>query len=153
MESLYEQTRAEGFGMEVKRRILIGTYALSQGYYEEYYLKAQLVRTKVAQDFTHAFLDGIDAILTPTTPEPAFALGQKHESPLSMYLNDIFTVPASLAGLPAVSFPAGLSSERLPLGMQLIGKPWSEDTILYLARQVEQASPKLPKPEPFWKTS
>ena len=153
LESLYEQTRAEGFGMEVKQRILIGTYALSQGYYEEYYLKAQKVRAKVTQDFTHAFLDGVDAILTPTTPEPAFALGQKHDSPISMYLNDIFTVPASLAGLPAVSFPVGLSPEGLPLGMQLIGKPWSEDTILYLAHQVEQASPRLPKPEPFWKTA
>ena len=124
--------RGEGFGAEVRRRILIGTYVLSAGYYDAYYLKAQKVRALIARDFTQAFKQ-VDVILTPTAPSDAFAIGDKTDDPITMYLNDVFTVPTSLAGLPAISVPAGLSARGLPLGLQLIGRPFDEETVL--ARQ------------------
>lgn len=147
---MYENTRAEGFGAEVKRRILIGTYVLSAGYYDAYYLKAQKVRTLIAQDFAQAFED-VDLILTPTSPEPAFGIGSKTDDPLSMYLNDVFTVPASLAGLPGISVPAGLSANGLPLGLQLIGKAFDEETVLRGAYALEQAAGFEHKPSPWWR--
>ncbi len=134
--SLYENTRAAGFGQEVKRRILIGTYVLSAGYYDAYYLKAQKVRTLIKRDFDQAFQE-VDVILTPTTPSPAFALGEKSGDPVEMYLNDIFTVTVNMAGLPGLSVPAGLSSEGTPLGLQLIGKPFDEETLFRTARVIE----------------
>ncbi len=136
---LYRASRSRGFGPEVKRRILLGTFALSAGYHDAYYGRAQKVRGLLARDFSEAFL-ACDAILCPTSPEPAFPLGSKTGDPLSMYLADVFTVPASLAGLPAVSVPVGLSSEGLPIGMQLVGTAGSEPTLLALARAVEKAS-------------
>ena len=128
LEDMYSQTRAEGFGAEVKRRILIGTYVLSAGYYDAYYLRAQKVRTKIVEDFTVAF-NKCDAILTPTTPTGAFKIGEKNIDPVTMYMNDVFTVPASLAGLPAISIPSGLDAKGCPLGLQLIGKGFDEETI------------------------
>jgi aspartyl-tRNA(Asn)/glutamyl-tRNA(Gln) amidotransferase subunit A len=139
LRSMYETTRGQGFGREVKRRILLGTYALSAGYYDAYYLRAQKVRTLIRRDFTHAFTR-TDALLLPTTPTPAFRLGEKVEDPLAMYLSDIFSIPASLAGMPAVSFPAGLSREGLPIGLQLVGRPFEEGTVLRAARASEQWS-------------
>jgi aspartyl-tRNA(Asn)/glutamyl-tRNA(Gln) amidotransferase subunit A len=133
---MYEATRSEGFGAEVRRRIMIGTYVLSAGYYDAYYLKAQKVRTLIARDFDSAFAD-VDAILTPTTPGAAFAIGEKEDDPISMYLNDVFTVPASLAGLPGISVPAGLDGDGLPLGLQLIGKPFDEETVIAAAAAIE----------------
>jgi aspartyl-tRNA(Asn)/glutamyl-tRNA(Gln) amidotransferase subunit A len=121
----------------VTRRILLGTYALSAGYYDAYYLRAQKVRTLIRRDFTHAF-ERVDALLLPTTPGPAFRLGEKIEDPLAMYLSDIFTLPASLAGVPALSFPAGFTAGGLPVGMQLIGRPFEEETILRAARAHER---------------
>ena len=147
---MYEKTRAAGFGAEVKRRILIGTYVLSAGYYDAYYLKAQKVRTLIAQDFKAAFED-VDLILTPTSPEPAFGIGAKTDDPLSMYLNDVFTVPASLAGLPGISVPAGLSANGLPLGLQLIGRAFDEETVLRGAYALEQAAGFEHKPSPWWR--
>jgi aspartyl-tRNA(Asn)/glutamyl-tRNA(Gln) amidotransferase subunit A len=147
--SLYENTRAEGFGQEVKRRILIGTYVLSAGYYDAYYLKAQKVRTLIKRDFDQAFQE-VDVILTPTTPSPAFALGEKSGDPVEMYLNDIFTVTVNMAGLPGLSVPAGLSSEGTPLGLQLIGKPFDEDTLFRTARVIEEAAGPLAKPVNWW---
>jgi aspartyl-tRNA(Asn)/glutamyl-tRNA(Gln) amidotransferase subunit A len=138
LDDMYELTRAEGFGNEVKRRILIGTYVLSAGYYDAYYKKAQSVRTLIARDFDNAF-GKCDVILTPTTPSPAFAAGEKMD-PVTMYLNDVFTVPASLAGLPGMSVPAGYSSEGLPLGLQLIGKAFDEVTVIKVASAVERAA-------------
>lgn len=126
---MYELTRSKGFGKEVKRRILIGTYVLSAGYYEAYYLKAQKVRKLIANDFTNAFKE-CDLILTPTTPSPAFPVGEKEDNPIKMYLNDIFTVPASLAGIPGISIPFGKSTEGLPLGIQLLSKHFDEQKIL-----------------------
>jgi aspartyl-tRNA(Asn)/glutamyl-tRNA(Gln) amidotransferase subunit A len=134
---MYENTRAAGFGAEVKRRILIGTYTLSAGYYDAYYLKAQKVRALIARDFEQAF-QSVDVLLTPTAPTAAFALGEKMDDPIAMYLNDVFTVPASLAGLPAMSIPAGLSGDGLPLGLHLIGKPFDEATVLRTAGVLEQ---------------
>ena len=131
LDAMYENTRAAGFGAEVKRRILIGTYVLSAGYYDAYYLRAQKIRTLIAQDFEQAFTR-CDAILTPTTPSPAFALGEKQDDPITMYLNDVFTVPADLAGLPAISLPAGLSDDGLPLGLHVIGRAFDEETVLRL---------------------
>ena len=139
IQEMYENTRGEGFGAEVKRRILIGAYVLSAGYYDAYYLKAQKVRTRIADDF-HAAWDKVDTILTPTTPGPAFAQGEKMDDPIAMYLNDIFTVPASMAGLPAISVPAGLSAEGLPLGLHLIGRPFDEETLFRVAGVLEDAA-------------
>ena len=121
----YEATRGEGFGREVRRRVLIGTYVLSAGYYDAYYLKAQKIRTLIQRDFRDAF-ERVDLILTPTTPFPAFPIGERMDDPVQMYINDIFAVPASLAGLPAISVPAGLSAEGLPLGLHLIGQAFDE---------------------------
>ena len=129
LDEMYELTRSEGFGKEVKRRILIGTYVLSAGYYDAYYLKAQKVRKLIADDFSVAFKD-CDFILTPTTPSQAFQIGEKEDDPIKMYLNDIFTVPASLAGIPGISVPFGKSKEQLPLGIQLLSKHFDEQTIL-----------------------
>lgn len=139
LDEMYQNTRGVGFGAEVRRRILIGTYALSAGYYDAYYLKAQKVRALIAQDFRTAF-EGVDVILTPTAPTDAFAIGDNTDDPITMYLNDIFTVPTSLAGLPGISLPAGLSARGLPLGLQLIGRPFDEETLLRVADVVEQAA-------------
>ena len=144
---LYENTRAAGFGAEVKRRILIGTYVLSAGYYDAYYIKAQKVRSRIAADFKSAF-ERCDVILTPTAPSTAFAIGEKMDDPIQMYLNDVFTVPASLAGLPALSVPAGQGADGLPLGLHLIGRPWDEETLLRTAGVIERAAGVLPEP-PF----
>ena len=134
---MYENTRSEGFGDEVKRRILIGTYVLSSGYYDAYYLKAQKVRQLIKKDFDDSFKK-VDAILTPSTPSSAFKIGEKKDDPISMYLNDVFTVPVNLAGLPAMSIPAGLDKNKLPLGLQLIGKPLAEQTLLNIAFSMEE---------------
>ena len=134
---MYENTRSEGFGDEVKRRILIGTYVLSSGYYEAYYLKAQKVRQLIKQDFDNSF-KSVDAILTPSTPNSSFKMGEKEGDPVSMYLNDIFTVPVNLAGLPAISVPSGYDKKKLPLGLQLIGKPFDEQTILNLSLALQK---------------
>ena len=139
LDDMYAKTRAAGFGHEVQRRIMIGTYALSAGYYDAYYLKAQKVRALIAQDFNTAYED-VDVILTPTAPSAPFAIGEKEDDPVAMYLNDVFTVPASLAGLPGISVPGGLSSEGLPLGLQLISKRWDEATMLRVAHVLEEAS-------------
>ncbi len=147
--AMYENTRAAGFGAEVKRRILIGTYVLSAGYYDAYYLKAQKVRTLIKQDFDRAF-ETVDAILTPTTPGPAFALGEKSGDPVEMYLNDIFTVTVNMAGLPGMSVPAGLSSEGTPLGLQLIGRAFDEETLFRAGRVIEEAAGPLFKPKDWW---
>jgi len=136
---MYERTRAAGFGDEVKRRIMIGTYVLSAGYYDAYYLRAQKVRSLILGDFTNAFA-GCDAILTPTAPSAAFAQGEKMDDPITMYLNDVFTVPASLAGLPAISLPAGCDRAGLPLGLQVIGKPFDEETVFAVAAEIEAAA-------------
>jgi aspartyl-tRNA(Asn)/glutamyl-tRNA(Gln) amidotransferase subunit A len=144
LDDMYSQTRAKGFGAEVKRRILIGTYVLSAGYYDAYYKQAQRVRSLIARDFREAFTK-VDALLTPTAPSAAFAIGEKQEDPIAMYLNDVFTVPTSLAGLPAMSVPGGLSSEGLPLGLQIIGKTFDEQTVLNVGYALEKASGfKLP---------
>jgi aspartyl-tRNA(Asn)/glutamyl-tRNA(Gln) amidotransferase subunit A len=132
----YESTRAAGFGREVKRRVLIGTYVLSAGYYDAYYLKAQKVRTLIRQDFEAAW-DKVDTILTPTTPSPAFAQGEKTGDPIAMYLEDIFTVTANMAGLPGISVPAGLSASGLPLGLQLMAKPFDEAMLFRAAAAIE----------------
>ncbi|MBO6827411.1 MAG: Asp-tRNA(Asn)/Glu-tRNA(Gln) amidotransferase subunit GatA [Sneathiella sp.] len=150
LADMYSRTRGEGFGAEVKRRILVGTYALSAGYYDAYYLKAQKVRTRIADDFKEAF-KSVDAILTPTAPSAAFAAGEKNNDPLEMYLNDVFTVPASLAGLPGISLPAGLSSEGLPLGLQLLGRPFDEETVLRTAGVLEEAAGFDAEPTAWWK--
>src|SRR6202012_1895142 len=126
---LYENTRAAGFGAEVKRRILIGTYVLSAGYYDAYYVRAQKIRTLIKRDFELAYADGVDAILTPAPPSAAFGIGGKgSDNPVEMYLNDVFTVTVNMAGLPGLVAPAGLSSDGLPLGLQLIGRPFDEET-------------------------
>ena len=145
LRQMYRRTREEGFGPEVKRRIMLGTYVLSAGYYDAYYLKAQQVRTLIKNDFLEAF-KLCDAIITPTSPTPAFALGEKVDDPLAMYLNDIYTVTANLAGVPGISVPCGLSSERLPIGFQLIGPYWSEPTLFKLAHGYEQARPFTERP-------
>ena len=136
---MYMQSRAAGFGAEVKRRIMLGTYALSSGYYDAYYLKAQKVRTLIRQDFLEAF-DKVDTLLTPVAPTPAFAIGEKVNDPLQMYLSDIYTIPVNLAGTCAMSLPCGFSAAGLPIGMQLIGKPFDEATILHTAHAFEQAT-------------
>jgi len=139
LDDMYAKTRAAGFGAEVIRRILIGTYALSAGYYDAYYLKAQKVRKLIFQDFSNAF-EKVDAILTPTAPSSAFPIGEKMDDPLEMYLNDVFTVPASLAGLPGISIPAGISSEGLPLGLQILANRWDEDVLFRVAGVLEEAA-------------
>jgi len=136
---MYERTRAKGFGAEVQRRIMIGTYVLSAGYYDAYYLKAQKLRTLIARDFQTAF-EKVDVVLTPTAPSAAFAIGEKMDDPIAMYLNDIFTVPASMAGLPGISVPAGLSNDGLPLGLQLLGQPFDEARMLNAAQFLETAA-------------
>jgi len=137
LTEMYEKTRSEGFGNEVKRRIMIGTYVLSSGYYDAYYLKAQKVRRLIKKDFDEAY-SKVDAILTPSTPSSAFKIGEKTNDPLSMYLNDIFTVPVNLAGLPGISIPAGVDKNGYPLGLQIIGKPFDEQTILNIAYSMEE---------------
>ena len=145
LRQMYRKTREEGFGPEVKRRIMLGTYVLSAGYYDAYYRKAQQVRTLIKNDFLNAFKN-CDAIITPTSPTPAFALGEKVDDPLAMYLNDIYTVTANLAGIPGLSVPCGLSSTRLPIGFQLLGPYWSEATLLKLAHGYLQARPFTERP-------
>ena len=139
LDDMYELTRAAGFGAEVRRRVLIGTYVLSAGYYDAYYLKAQKVRALIARDFAAAF-DKVDCLLTPTAPSAAFAIGEKQDDPLAMYLNDVFTVPANLAGLPALSVPAGLSVEGLPLGLQITGRAFDEEMVLRVGEVLEAAA-------------
>ena len=139
LDDLYELTRAAGFGGEVRRRVLIGTYVLSAGYYDAYYLKALKVRTLIARDFASAF-ERVDCILTPTAPSAAFAIGERNDDPITMYLNDVFTVPANLAGLPAISVPAGLSGDGLPLGLQVTGRAFDEETVLRVAEVLESAA-------------
>jgi aspartyl-tRNA(Asn)/glutamyl-tRNA(Gln) amidotransferase subunit A len=139
LEEMYALTRAAGFGAEVRRRVLVGTYVLSAGYYDAYYLKAQRVRALIAHDFAEAF-ERVDCILTPTAPSAAFAIGEKSDDPIAMYLNDVFTVPANLAGLPAISVPAGLSGDGLPLGLQITGRAFDEETVLRVAEVLESAA-------------
>ncbi|WP_182087024.1 Asp-tRNA(Asn)/Glu-tRNA(Gln) amidotransferase subunit GatA [Aureimonas sp. ME7] len=148
---MYENTRAAGFGREVKRRIMVGTYVLSAGYYDAYYLKAQKVRTLIKRDFETVFADGVDAILTPTTPSAAFAIGDENlaADPVAMYLNDVFTITVNLAGLPGISVPAGLSAEGTPLGLQLIGRPFDEETLFASASVIEQAAGRF-QPDRWW---
>ena len=148
---MYERTRAEGFGPEVQRRVMIGTYVLSAGFYDAYYNRARKVRALIKRDFDAAFDDGIDVILTPTTPSAAFGLGELIESdPVQMYLNDIFTVTVNLAGLPGVSVPAGLDAQGLPLGLQLIGRPWEEGDLLNHAYALERAVGFTSRPDRWW---
>jgi aspartyl-tRNA(Asn)/glutamyl-tRNA(Gln) amidotransferase subunit A len=142
---MYERTRAAGFGPEVKRRIMIGTYVLSAGYYDAYYLRAQKIRALILRDFTEAF-EKVDAILTPTAPSAAFGIGEKTDDPINMYLNDVFTVPAPLAGVPAMSIPAGLNHEGLPLGLQVIGRHFDEETVFAVGAALEQAAGFTAKP-------
>jgi aspartyl-tRNA(Asn)/glutamyl-tRNA(Gln) amidotransferase subunit A len=136
---LYENTRAEGFGAEVKRRVLIGTYVLSAGYYDAYYLKAQKVRALILKDFTDVFRT-VDALVTPTAPSAAFAQGEKMDDPIKMYLNDVFTVPANMSGIPGLSVPAGLDAQGLPLGLQVLGKPFDEETVFAVGAALERAA-------------
>lgn len=145
----YEKTRAEGFGAEVQRRIMIGTYVLSAGYYDAYYLKAQKVRTLIGQDFEKAF-GQVDAILTPTAPSAAFAAGEKSGDPIAMYLNDVFTVPASMAGLPGMSVPAGLSAEGMPLGLQVLAPAFDEMTMFRVGGVLESAAAFSARPKKWW---
>jgi aspartyl-tRNA(Asn)/glutamyl-tRNA(Gln) amidotransferase subunit A len=148
---LYEKTRAEGFGKEVRRRIMIGTYVLSAGYYDAYYLRAQKIRSLIKRDFDRAYESGVDAILTPATPSPAFAFGEKGSAdPVEMYLNDVFTVTVNMAGLPGLVVPGGLASDGLPLGLQLIGRPFEEETLFSLGQVIEDAAPKIGLPESWW---
>ncbi|MDX2257612.1 MAG: Asp-tRNA(Asn)/Glu-tRNA(Gln) amidotransferase subunit GatA [Hyphomicrobiaceae bacterium] len=145
----YEETRSAGFGREVKRRVLIGTYVLSAGYYDAYYLKAQKVRTLIKRDFDEAWAK-VDVVLTPTTPSPAFAFGEKSGDPIAMYLEDIFTVTVNMAGLPGLSVPAGLSSQGTPLGLQLIGKPFDEATLLTVGQAIEDRAGRFTASERWW---
>ena len=148
---MYARTRAEGFGPEVRRRILIGTYVLSAGFYDAYYKRAQKVRTLIRRDFQAVFDAGVDAILTPTTPSAAFGLGEiPEDDPVKMYLNDVFTVTVNLAGLPGISIPAGLDDDGLPLGLQLIGRPWEEAELLNIAYTLEHAAAFDAVPERWW---
>ena len=139
LDEMYANTRAAGFGAEVQRRVLIGTYVLSAGYYDAYYLKAQKTRRLIQQDFISVF-EGVDLLLTPATPSASFPVGQEVTDPVTMYLNDVFTVPASLAGVPAMAVPAGLSGEGLPLGLQLIAPSFREDTLVRAGRVLEKAA-------------
>ena len=149
VDAMYEKTRAAGFGREVRRRIMIGTYVLSAGYYDAYYLKAQKVRSLIARDFTAAF-ETVDVVLTPTTPFAAFGFGERSDDPIAMYLNDVLCVPSSLAGLPGISVPAGLSADGLPLGLQVIGQAFDEPTVLRVAEALEQRAGFTARPQPWW---
>ena len=150
MTEMYQKTRAQGFGAEVRRRIMIGTYVLSAGYYDAYYLRAQKVRTLIKKDFEDVFAQGVSALLTPATPSAAFALGEKTGGdPVEMYLNDVFTVTVNMAGLPGIAVPGGTSGEGLPLGLQLIGRPFDEETLFSLGEVIEQAAGKF-TPEKWW---
>jgi aspartyl-tRNA(Asn)/glutamyl-tRNA(Gln) amidotransferase subunit A len=147
---MYEKTRSEGFGAEVRRRLMIGTYVLSAGYYDAYYLRAQKVRTLIKRDFEDCFKAGVHAMLTPATPSAAFGIGEKGQAdPVEMYLNDVFTVTVNMAGLPGISVPAGLDGQGLPLGLQLIGRPFDEETLFSLGQVIEQAAGKF-VPERWW---
>jgi aspartyl-tRNA(Asn)/glutamyl-tRNA(Gln) amidotransferase subunit A len=146
---MYENTRAEGFGAEVRRRVMIGTYVLSAGYYDAYYLRAQKVRTLIKKDFEDCFAKGVNAILTPATPSAAFGIGEKGADPVEMYLNDIFTVTVNMAGLPGIAVPAGKDAQGLPLGLQLIGRPFDEETLFSLGEVVEQAAGRFTPPK-WW---
>jgi aspartyl-tRNA(Asn)/glutamyl-tRNA(Gln) amidotransferase subunit A len=151
IQEMYENTRAEGFGPEVRRRIMIGAYVLSAGYYDAYYVRAQKIRTLIRRDFEAAFSAGVDAILTPATPSAAFGIGEKTSAdPVEMYLNDVFTVTVNMAGLPGLAVPAGLSKDGLPLGLQLIGRPFDEETLFSLAQVVEDAAGRIDLPKPWW---
>ncbi len=147
--AMYENTRAAGFGREVQRRILIGTYVLSAGYYDAYYIKAQRLRTLIARDFDEAYKT-CDVLLTPTAPGPAFGIAEKTDDPIAMYLNDVFTVTVNLAGLPGISVPAGLNNEGLPLGLQLIGKAFDEATLFRVGDVIEKAAGPIPRPTAWW---
>ncbi|MCH9833105.1 MAG: Asp-tRNA(Asn)/Glu-tRNA(Gln) amidotransferase subunit GatA [Alphaproteobacteria bacterium] len=147
---MYEKTRAEGFGPEVQRRVMIGTYVLSAGFYDAYYNRARKVRTLIKRDFEDIFSQGIDAILTPATPSSAFALGETWDDPVQMYLNDVFTVTVNMAGLPGISVPAGLNSQGLPMGLQLIGRPWEEGDLLNTAYALEERAGFVTKPQKWW---
>ena len=149
LQDMYAATRADGFGAEVKRRILIGTYVLSAGFYDAYYTKAQKVRALIVRDFEQAF-EKCDLLLTPTAPSAAFALGEKSNDPLAMYLNDVFTVPSSLAGLPAMSVPGGLDQSGLPLGLQVIGRPLDEQGVLNACLAIEERAGFTARPSPWW---
>jgi aspartyl-tRNA(Asn)/glutamyl-tRNA(Gln) amidotransferase subunit A len=147
---LYENTRAAGFGKEVKRRIMIGTYVLSAGYYDAYYVRAQQVRTLIKKDFEDAYAAGVDAILTPATPSAAFGVGSMSvASPIEMYLNDVFTVTVNMAGLPGIAVPAGLDAKGLPLGLQLIGRPFDEETLFAAGQVIENAAGHF-HPKRWW---
>ncbi len=148
---MYEKTRAEGFGHEVQRRVMVGTYVLSAGFYDAYYNRARRVRTLIKKDFEDVFAAGVDAILTPATPSAAFGLGEMTDAdPVQMYLNDVFTVTVNLAGLPGISVPAGVDAQGLPLGLQLIGRPWEEGDLLNTAYALEQAAGFVAKPGKWW---
>ena len=147
---MYEKTRAEGFGAEVQRRVMIGTYVLSAGFYDAYYNRARRVRALIKKDFDDVFEQGIDAILTPATPSAAFGLGEGSDDPVQMYLNDIFTVTVNMAGLPGIALPAGLDKQGLPLGLQLIGRPWEEGDLLNIAYGLENAAGFVEKPAKWW---
>ena len=147
---MYEKTRAEGFGDEVKRRVMIGTYVLSAGFYDAYYNRARRVRALIKKDFEDVFAAGVDAILTPATPSAAFELGQEFDDPVQMYLNDVFTVTVNLAGLPGIAVPAGLDKQGLPLGLQLIGKPWEEGALMNVAQAIEDRAGFVSKPSKWW---
>jgi aspartyl-tRNA(Asn)/glutamyl-tRNA(Gln) amidotransferase subunit A len=148
---LYEKTRAQGFGKEVRRRIMIGTYVLSAGYYDAYYVRAQKIRTLIKKDFEDVYAAGVDAILTPATPSAAFGIGEKGGAdPVEMYLNDVFTVTVNMAGLPGIAVPAGFSSEGLPMGLQLIGRAFDEETLFSVAEVIEQAAGRVDLPQAWW---
>ncbi len=147
---MYEKTRAEGFGPEVRRRVMIGTYVLSAGYYDAFYLRAQKVRTLIKKDFEDCFKAGVHAMLTPATPSAAFGVDEKGKAdPVEMYLNDVFTVTVNMAGLPGIAVPAGLDGQGLPLGLQLIGRPFDEETLFAAGEVIEQAAGRF-SPEHWW---
>jgi aspartyl-tRNA(Asn)/glutamyl-tRNA(Gln) amidotransferase subunit A len=147
---MYERTRRSGFGKEVRRRVMIGTFVLSAGYYDAFYLHAQKMRTLIKRDFERCFADGIDAILTPTTPSSAFGVGEKgRDDPTEMWLQDVFTITVNMAGLPGLSVPAGLGAQGIPLGLQLIGRPFAEETLIALGSAIEVATGQL-VPERWW---